>query len=202
MRIYLIANNLLFSNLIFDENFTMEEKMAIRPLNTMGRKNKEILNLKNISRIYSANQVSCIENATYLAEKENIEVLITNKLNDCKVGNLKNQSIKMLSYFQEHDFNFKQPGGESLNECSARIARMINYIGKTNEDTAVFLPRRAILSYLLKHTKQGFNLDDRLVLLNDDEVLMENTEEDMEIFELINEHNKIKINRWKNREEK
>ncbi len=182
MAIYFISNNLLSNNVKFDNGVDIEEKKLLRPLSSEGVKLAVKLNLNDVDSIYTSNYVSCIEGAKYLSEKKNIDVHITDKLVDCKVGDLKNQSIKMLSFFQEHDFDFKQPGGESLKECHERISKFIEKIRMRDENAAIFLPRRALFSFMTPFTDHGFNLEDRLVLLHDDVVFMENTEEDIEIF--------------------
>ncbi len=193
MTIYLISNNLLSNNVAFDLDFDIERKKEVRPLSSAGVKASVKINIGKIEKIYSSTYVSSIETAKYLAEKKDLNVFITEELNDCLVGNLKNQSIKMLSFFQEHDFDFKQPGGESLNECQKRINKVIEKIRFSEDDAAIFLPRRALLSYLIKYTAHGFNLDDRLVLLNNDEVIMENTEDDIEIFKLVFDGEDVEI---------
>ncbi len=193
MTLYLITNNLLSNNVSFDRDLNIERKKEIRPLSSEGVKASLKINLGEIENIYSSSYTSCIETAKYVCEKKNKNVFITEDLNDCMVGDLKNQSIKMLSFFQEHDYDFKQPGGESLNECQNRISKSIDKIRENCDSAAVFLPRRALLSYLLKYTNQGFNLDDRLVLTFNDEVLMENTEEDIEMFKIIFDGDDIEI---------
>ncbi len=194
MTIYLICNNLLSNNIIFDRDLDLEKKKEIRPLSIDGVKKSVKIKLKNVSAIYSSTYVSCLETAKYLSEKNNVDILITDEFNDCKVGDLKRQSIKMLSYMQEHDFNFKQPGGETLNECCLRIDRSIEKVKRKKVTSAVFIPRRAMLAYLLKYTKQDFNLDERLVLFQGDNVIMENTEDDIEIIKLDFVGEDVKIN--------
>ncbi len=182
MAVYFVSNNLLANNVKFDFGVDIEDKKLLRPLSSEGVKLAVKLQFNDVTNIYSSNYISCIEGAKYLSEKKNIDVHITDKLVDCKVGDLKNQSIKMLSFFQEHDFDFKQPGGESLNECAKRIGKFVEKLRINDENAVVFLPRRALFSYMIPFTDHGFNLDDRLVLLKDDVVFMENTEEDIEIF--------------------
>ncbi len=191
--LYLINNNLLSNNVSFDRDLNIERKKEVRPLSSDGVKLALKINIGEIDNIYSSSYTSCVETAKFVAEKKNKNVFITEDLNDCLVGDLKNQSLKMLSFFQEHDYDFKQPGGESLNQCQNRISKAIEKIKDNCDSAAVFLPRRALFSYLIKYTTQGFNLDDRLVLTFNDEVLMENTEEDIEVFKVIFDGDEVEI---------
>lgn len=184
MEIYFVISNLLSNNLVYKDNFKIEDKMKFRTLSLEGVELIKKLSLPNIRRVFSSTDVYNLEAAKYFSLQNDLEVLVTEELNDLKVGALKGKSLKMLSYFQEKDFNFKNYGGESLNECARRVETVVKYMISTNESAVVFLPRRTLFAYLLKHTKQGFNLDERLVLLYNDNVIMENTEEEIEIIKL------------------
>ena len=184
MSIYFVVSNLFSNNLVYKDNFKIEDKMRLRTLSLEGIELIKKLSFKEVSRVFSSTDIYNIEGAKYYALLNDLEVLVTEELNDLKVGDLKNKSIKMLSYFQEKDFDYKNIGGESLNECSKRAENVVNYMIRTGESSIVFLPRRTLFAFLLKHTKQGFNLDERLVLLYNDKVIMENTEEEIEIIKL------------------
>lgn len=184
MEIYFVINNLFSNNLIYKDNFKIEDKMKFRTLSLEGIELVKKLSFPDVRRVFSSTDIYNIEAAKYFALNNDLDVLVTEELNDLKVGDLKNKSLKMLSYFQEKDFNFKNMSGESLNECGRRVETVINYMIKTNESSVVFLPRRTLFAYLIKHTSQGFNLDERLVLLYNEQVVMENTEEEIEIIKL------------------
>ncbi len=184
MIVYLISNNLLADNIEYDKDLGLEAKKKIRPLSIEGVKASLKIDINEITSIYSSSYVSSIETARSFSSKKNIDMFITSDLNDCKAGDLKKQSIKMLSFFQEHDFDFKQPGGESINECQNRIRKTIKLIEKFSDSAAIFLPRRAMFCYLTKYTDYGFNLEDRMVLLKNDKVIMESNPEDIEIYRL------------------
>ncbi len=191
--IYLICNNLLTNNITYDLDLDIEKKKEVRPLSSDGVKASIKLSIGEVEHIFSSTYASCIETAKYIAEKKDLDIFVINNLNDCKVGDLKNQSIKTLAYFQEKNLDYKQDGGESINECAFRINSVIEKIKQYDGDSVVFLPRRALFSYLTKYTEHGLNLDDRLVLLKDDEVIMESTSDDLEIFKLIIDGNKTDI---------
>lgn len=184
MSIYLISNNLLSANIKYNLDMNIEEKKSLRTISVEGSKLSNKININNIENIYSSKYISSIETAKYLAEKNNIDIVLKEELSDCLIGNLKNQSLKMLSYFQEHDFDYKLPQGESLKECGIRIENIVNDIKLENENAVVFMPRRAIFSYLAMHCDTGFNLDERLVLTKNDEIIMDASEASIEVFKL------------------
>lgn len=189
MRIILISNNEFSSNCYFEDENNIEVKKKFRPLSTTGEKlaariaQEDILS--DVERIYADSSSGAISSAIYLAENLNQDIIISKKLHDCKVGDLKGKTIKMLSYFQEHDFSFKLDGGESLSECGTRISSFIRKIINEGYDcVAIYLPKRCILSYLINHTETGYNLDERLILTYKSEVILGNNEEQADIFVL------------------
>jgi broad specificity phosphatase PhoE len=189
MTLYLIANNDLATNLFFADITNIETKKSLRVLNQDGIKSAKNLAksemFEQTEKIYSAPDAGSIMTSSYLANRLNEEVIVKNDLHDCVVGDLNGKSVKMLGYFQERDLNYKLYNGESLNECHERIKENITDIINDNyENIAVFLPKRSIFAYLLKYTKHGFNLDERMVLEYNDQVIMGDTESDLEIIKL------------------
>ncbi len=197
MKIILVSNNELSNNFYFEEETNIETKKKFRPLSIEGEQQakklakKDIFN--NIERIYSDASVSNIDSAKYLAEVLKQDVIINKRLHDIKIGDLKGKTVKMLSFFQEHDFTFKLDGGESLKDAGVRISSFIrNILNDSYENIVIYLPKRCILAYLINHTSAEFNLDDRLVLSYNDEVILGNTDETMDIFELTFEKRELK----------
>ena len=193
MYIYLISNNALSNNLVFDNKLDIETKKQFRPLTVEGTELSQNLILTEFESLYCSYDLSSIETSKFLANKKNVPINLDENLSDCAIGDLKKQSLKMLSYFQEHDFDYKLEGGESLNDCGNRIDNFINKIRKNKENAAIVLPRRALFSYLLKYTDQGFNLDERLVLMLDDEVLMESVCDGIEIFKISSADDGVQV---------
>ncbi len=187
MKIIFIANNELSTNCYFEDETNIEMKKKYRPLSIEGEKlalklaKEEIFN--DVERIYSDTTNGSIASAKYLAERLNQDIIVNKKVHDCKIGDLKGKTIKMLSYFQEHDFSFKLVGGESLTECGNRVSSFIRkVIEEGYESIAVYLPKRCIMAYLINHTETEYNLDERLILTYKDEVIMGNTEEKLDVF--------------------
>lgn len=186
MKLYLISNNLVLENIVYNTDESLEQKRLNRPLSIEGEKLASRLahNLE-VQAIYASNYASAISSAKYLSESLGIAININSNLNDSKIGELGRHNIKMLRFMQERDFNYKFINGESLNETKMRMKRVIDkIIAKENNDIAIFTHKRAILSYLLDYTDHGFNLDDRLILSFNDSVIIDDAEKDMEIIEI------------------
>ena len=193
MKLYLISNNLVVDNISYLTDVSLEEKRINRPLSILGEKKAQILmNLEEIESIYASDYASAIDSAKYLAYQYKLPIYIDKHLRDSVIGNMGRHNIKMLRFMQERDFNFKYPAGESLNDTKERMQKIVNKIIKDNEgDIVIFTHKRAILSYLLDYTEHGFNLDDRLILTFNDELILDDTEKDMDIIVLDIENNKI-----------
>lgn len=194
MNIYLVSNNLVIDNIIYNTDVSLEEKRLNRPLAIEGEKLALRL-CKNISpqAIYTSDYASAIGSAKYLSKEFNLPIFIDTNLRDSVIGDIGRHNIKMLRFMQERDFNFKYPNGESLNETKIRMKKVMNKIIKeNNNDIVIFCHKRAILSYLLDYTTHGFNLDDRLILSYNDQVILDDSEKDMEIIKIELEDMKIK----------
>ena len=97
--------------------------------------------------------------------------------------------MKMVKGLQDHEFTYKLPNGESLIDVGNRLN---NYIDKIKEDNiCLFTHKRAILGYLLKYAKVGYNLDENLILEYNDKIIYDDTETDYDIYEVTNDNNKV-----------
>ena len=194
MTLYLVSNNMVLEDLVYETDETVEEKRINRPLSIEGEKKAVKLVKKiNANIIYSSNYASALATAKYYARYKNLSININSFLNDSKIGKLGNRNIKMLRFMQERDFDFKFNNGESLNETCNRMNIAINSIIKRigNQNIVIFTHKRAILGYLLKYLDKGYNLDDRLILTYNDKVIIDDVEKDIDIIKLEILHNKI-----------
>lgn len=194
MRLYLVSNNLVLDNIIYNTDESLEEKRINRPLSIEGEKlAKRISNDINVKAIYSSNYASALSTAKYVSDKENLPIYINSNLKDAMIGELGNRNIKMLRFMQERNFDYKFNMGESLNDTKIRINNVINEILEhEQEDLAIFTHKRAIMSYLLDYTEHGFNLDERLILTYNDKVIIDDAEKDVDIVVIDFENNKVK----------
>ncbi len=194
MTLYLVSNNMVLENIVYETDETVEEKRVNRPLSIEGEKAAVKLVKKiDANVIYSSDYASALATAKYYASYKNLPIMINSFLSDSKIGKLGNRNIKMLRFMQERDFNFKFNGGESLNETSNRMNIAIDRIIKNNinKKVVIFTHKRAILGYLLKYLETGFNLDDRLILTFDEKVIVDDIEKDIDIIKIELEKNKV-----------
>lgn len=197
MEIYLICNNLFENNLTYADKQDIEKKKMTRPLSVEGEMLAREISLNeefnDVTLIYSSMFSSSLASAKYLAERLNKNIVVDENLNDCKVGNLGNKSLKMVKFMQNHDFNIKLNNGESLEEVGNRIEKVISKIIylNGNRKVAVFTHKRTMLGYLIKHGKPGYNLDDNLVVEFDEKVLYNESEKDYNIVKVTFENKKV-----------
>jgi len=193
VKVYLISNNLVVQNISYESDDSLEQKRINRPLSIEGEQKSEKLGkVLDIDAIYSSNYASAISTAKYLSREKDLPIYIDAALADAKIGDPGKYNIKMLRYMQERNFDYKFPEGESLNETRIRIAKSIDKILLKEEcDVAIFTHKRAILSYLTGITKQGFNLDSRLLLTYNDCAIIDDTEKDLDIIAIEFANKKI-----------
>lgn len=194
MTLFLISNNLVENNIIYETDESVLEKRISRPLSIEGEKLAVRLVKKiNADVIYSSSYASAIGGAKYLAEYKNVPIIISSFLNDALIGDMGNRNIKMLRFMQERDFDFKFNRGESLNEVAKRLNLVMNRIIKKNinKSVAIFTHKRAIMGYLLPFLDKGFNLDDRLILSWNDKVIIDDVDNDIDIIKVTLEKSKI-----------
>ena len=189
MKIFLIACTELSNNIVFTNETDIEVKKKYRTLNPKGdmisKKLAKMDEFEGLEAIYSDMSFGSIELAKNLAYEKDLLINVNKKIYDCKIGNLDGKSIKMLSYFQERNFDFKLEKGESLNECGRRITAFIDEVLEDGYKTvAVFMPKRCIMAYLINHTDVGYNLDESLVLTQNEKVILDNTGQLCNIYEI------------------
>ena len=194
MVLYLISNNLVIDNIIYETDETLEEKRVNRPLSIEGEKVAVKL-VKKIKAniVYSSSYASSIASAKYFAAVKKCDIVINSFLNDLRVGDLGRRNIQMLRFMQERDFNFKFNRGESLLDVNKRMNIAIDRILKKNgnKDLVIFTQKSAIIGYLLDKLEKGYNLDDRLMLSFNDKVIIDDANEDVNIIKICFDKGKI-----------
>ena len=185
MILYLISNNLVIDNIIYETDEKLESKRINRPLSIDGEKLAVKLAKKiDADVIYSSSYASSIDCAKYYASLKKCDIIINSFLNDLRLGDLGKRNIKMLRFMQERNFDFKFNRGESLFEVNKRMNIAIDRILKKNgnKNIVIFTQKSAIIGYLLDKLEQGYNLDDRLILSYNDKVILDDIEQDIDII--------------------
>ncbi len=193
MKVYLISNNLVLENIVYETDETLEQKRINRPLSIMGEKKAMDLAKKvNVQIIYSSFYASALATAKYLRSKNDVVISINSNLKDAVIGELGSKNIKNLRLMQEKDFNYRYINGESLNDTKLRMKKIMQkIISSSDGDVAVVTHKRAIMSYLLDYTEKGYNLDDRLILSFKEKVIIDDAENDMNVIVMTVEDGQI-----------
>ena len=194
MTLYLVSNNLVVDNILYETDEGLEEKRINRPLSIEGEKaSVKIVKKIDASIVYSSSYASSIGTAKYYASYKNIDVNINSFLNDLRIGDLGRRNIKMLRFMQERDFDFKFNRGESLNDVNKRMNIAIDRIIKKNgnKNIVIFNQKSAITGYLLDKLEHGYNLDDRLVLSFNERVIIDDNLSDVDIIKVVLEKGKV-----------
>lgn len=194
MVLYLVSNNLVIDDIVYETDETLEEKRINRPLSIEGEKMAVKL-VKKIKAniVYSSSYASSIASAKYFASVKKCNIVINSFLNDLRVGDLGNRNIQMLRFMQERNFDFKFNRGESLSDVNKRMNIAIDRILKKNshKNIVIFTQKSAITGYLLDKLEKGYNLDDRLILSFNDKVIIDDANQDVNIIKICFEKGKI-----------
>ena len=195
MKVYLISNNLLLEDLSYENTANLDVIRMSRPLSIEGEKIANMLSkkdyLSSVSKIYSSFYSSALSTSKYLSNILDLPINMSMELNECKVGYLGSKNMKMVKGLQDHEFTYKLNGGESLSDVGNRLNIFLKRVCNSNIDIAMFTHKRAILGLLLKYAKVGYNLDENLILTYNDKVIYDDSETDIDIYELEIEESKI-----------
>ncbi len=189
MEVYFICNNLFENNLSYNNRQDIEQKKMTRPLSIEGEgiaKNIAVLDdFMDVNSIYSSMYASSLASAKYLANRLDKIIIVDEDLNDCKIGTLGSKSLKMVKFMQNHDFNIKLNGGESLEEVGSRMERVVQRILDIEDNKiAVYTHKRALLGYLIRNAQTGYNLDDDLIVEFNDKVIYSEADKDADIVKV------------------
>lgn len=167
MQIIIICNNIIENNLIYNDLNLPESKIRLPIINKLKdtAKNIALLSLlTDTNAIYSSQNASNMLFAKTLAKRINKDVY----------------------FMQEHDFNIRLTDGESLNEVGKRVKDEIEHIVNLSnlKKVVIFTHKRAFLGYLINILQPSYTLDDNLVIEYDDNVIYDNSKNDIDIYRL------------------
>lgn len=198
--VYLISN----AEIINSQSLLLQEEE-----NTKTRKEKMILSvegehsasalskkeeLQNISALYSSSYVRALSTAKYISLENDLPIHVNEALNDRVIGQL--GLLDGIDFFrrQEHDFDFKLHGGESLNGVKRRMTTLLKSLLKSheNERIAIVSHNASIMALLSAWCEKGYNLDDRLILHFKEETLIDGSMDHLSVFALTFEEENIR----------
>lgn len=160
-----------------NENKIINDEKLI--LSVSGEKNAEAMSknkeLQNIDAVYSSNYVRTISTAKYIAQENNTIINIDDRLNKRLVGNLNNYEWSEYMRMQSKNFDFKMPGGESLNQVKRRMTSAIKNIlmFEATNRVAVVSHRMSITSLLLAWCDIGYNYNGDIILSYKDQTIID-----------------------------
>ena len=144
--IYLIRHSIPSND---KEKYSNEEL----PLSLLGEEKARLLSnideLKDIDVLYSSSYKRALDTAKYISNKNNIDINITDRLNERKLGDSKNYP-KSFWLTQLEDEDAKAPDGESRKEVSKRLLSLIDEIlVKYKNKRIVLVTHASAITFLL-----------------------------------------------------
>lgn len=170
--LYIIRHAKKLTGVINDYSFNDSDKLRNEKqiLSIMGeeqaKKLAELSIFENVNVIYSSHFVRAIGTAKYLAKKLDLSISIDERLGERITGDTDRNMYNLLLNIQHHDFDYKAPNGESLNDTKKRITEIFNEIIDMNlgKEIVIFGHEIAFNCLLLNYCKAEYNLEDKLVL--------------------------------------
>lgn len=148
-------------------------------LSVSGEKKAEAMSkikeLQNIEAVYSSNYSMALQTAKYIAQENNTIINIDDRLNERKIGDVSGIDSKDFHRMQVKDFDYKLPGGESLNETKRRMVESMKNIlmFETGNRVAVVGHSTALTCLLSAWCETGRNYDDEIILSYDEETIVD-----------------------------
>ena len=136
-EIYIIRHCGPFVPLVEKEKVTFEEKSKNMILSVEAEKKMEkiskIKELENIDMIYSSDSSRAIATAKYVANNNNLPIIIDDRLNERKFGiTYIDELPENIIVKQFEDENYKLDNGESLKDVINRLEVVLNEILNNN----------------------------------------------------------------------
>ena len=176
------------ANSIYLDNITNEKF----PLSEIGRKQAEEFSKKvsNFDICFSSKYDRAISTAKYFSDN----IIITDKLNERKIGDLSN-APKTSWTIQLEDENFKLPGGENRKEVTERMVSFFNEVLEKYKDKKILMVSHgaAITFFLMNYCKlEDVDLETkRRHLTFNGKTVINDTIKNLDIFKLIFDDKKL-----------
>ena len=191
--LYLIRHSVRMPLNKIEKYNTTQDKLILNEkiiLNSEGEKRAKLLSekeeLQNIDVVYASNCVRTLQTAKYLLEKQNLNVIIDDRLDERRVG-IPNGDIYPDWFERQYkDENFKTINGESQKEVRNRMDEAITEILKQHKDKriAIFTHGYAITFYLLKYCKLTNLTDEKFTFEFNNKIIFDKKINAPEVFKL------------------
>ena len=185
--VYLIRN----SNTISKDYFkSINNDLNYDILTINGEKEAEKLSQKNefqnIDAIYSSAHNRAIGTAKYFAKENKTIINIDKRLNERKIGNLKDEYNEFYRS-QLKNFNYKLPNGESLNETKKRITDALrNILMFESENRIIVISHSISLTCLLAAwCEVEKNYDGEIILTYKEKTIVDGRWNNPTVFKVI-----------------
>lgn len=194
---YFISNNLVSNiNVVYPKNATFNEVREKTMLSSKGEElakkisSFEILN--SIEVVYSSHYFGAMNTSKYIADVKDLDIILDERLGERIVGELGSNEYRFLKGMQEHDFSYKLNNGESIKEVNLRMKSCIKDILKSDYENVLIVSHNiALLSLFLDWCNKGFNLDDRLILDYQEEVIFDGIFREFDLIKVQFDDNKV-----------
>lgn len=182
------------------EYHTNQEKIILNEkiiLSSLGEDRAKLLSekeeLQNLDVVYTSNCVRTLATAKYLMEKQNLNAIIDDRLDERKVGISNVDRYPDWFSRQYFDESFKTEGRESQKEVRDRVDEVIKEIlvKHKNKRIAVFSHGYAITFYLLKYCKLVNIIDNKLKYEFNNKIVFNKRINAPEVFKLTFNDNKL-----------
>ena len=195
--LYFVSNNLVSNvNVIYPKTTTFNE---IREKTMLSPKGEELASkislleeFSAVEIIYSSHYFGAMNTSKYLADAKNVDIILDKRLGERVVGELGCNEYRFLKGMQEHDFSYKLNQGESLQEVNSRMTSCIKEILQTDYENIVIVSHNiALLSLFIEWCNKGFNLDDRLILDYEEDVIFDGVFREVDLLKVVFDNNKL-----------
>lgn len=200
--IYLLRHSQPFRNLLGEYNANEKEQIRNEknPLSVEGeflaQKISKLSELNNIDVLYSSHYVRAMSTAKYIAENNNINLNVDERLGERKFG-ISNINSLPKEFFEKQfrNFNYKLENGESINEVSNRMIDVFKNIlnENKNKNIAIVSHGTALTSLLNNFCEIKLNEETKLVEIKfDNELIFDGKWNCPELFKLeFDDNNKL-----------
>lgn len=155
----------------------------------------KISQLQNIEQLWSSNYVRAISTAKYISKENNIEINISSKLNERKLGNLetlkKMAENKKNSYTTEQLLNrkLKNKDGESCEEVSKRMKEKIQEIVENGPENIAIVSHGAAIKFYLSNFCR---IDENINFIYNEKIIIRKNINSPDIIELTFSNNSLR----------